>query len=110
MRIIGLPRMQMPRLNIYLPEDIYELANKWRGSSNLSEICARAIRDEFSAAEDDRTSLQVLGHIRARTDLENELASEFNLKEAVIADTADDPTRLRQVIGTAAARYLDQNV
>ena len=100
----------MPRLNIYLPEDVYELANRWRGSSNLSEICARAIKDEFSAAEDDRTSLQVFQHIRPRTDLESELASELDLKEVVIADTPEDPTRLRQVIGTAAARYLDQNV
>ena len=40
----------MPRLNIYLPAEVYELADRARESANLSEICARAIRDELEAA------------------------------------------------------------
>jgi|GEM_PF-5826880 len=100
----------MPRLNIYLPDDVYELASKWRNSANLSEICAQAIRDEFNAVEESRTFSRSLAKIRPPTDLEALLASRFDLHEVVISDAPNGPNDLRDAIGKAASGYIDKSI
>lgn len=100
----------MPRLNVYLPDDVYDLASRWRDRSNLSEICARAIRDELNAAEGNRSLGSFLAPFRAPTLLEAELRETFALQDVAIADFADDPSRDRDAIGREAASYLDRNL
>jgi DNA-binding transcriptional regulator LsrR (DeoR family) len=100
----------MPRLNIYLPSDVYELADKWRGSANLSEICARAIRDELDAAEGQRAALTLLSAFRPASPLEAALAERFSLAEALVVETPAGHAELREALGQAAAAYLDRNI
>jgi deoxyribonucleoside regulator len=100
----------MPRLNIYLPDDIYELANKWRSSSNLSEICAKAIKDELVASEDSRSYSRVLEKIRPSTDLEVYLETKFKLRDVIVEQAPTDLSYLRDTIGRAAAGYLDRMI
>jgi DNA-binding transcriptional regulator LsrR (DeoR family) len=100
----------MPRLNIYLPDDVYDLANRWRDSRNLSEICARAIRDELGAAEDGRSFSRVLEKVRPPADVELALKDAFGLRDVRVVETPTDTNVLRDSIGRAAADYLDASV
>ena len=100
----------MPRLNIYLPAEVYELANRARDSANLSEICARAIRDELEAAASHRVAPSLGTLLRVPTPLEARLARRFGLAEALIVDTAADENAAREALGRAAAQYLDRHL
>ena len=100
----------MPRLNIYLPDEVHELAMRWRDTANLSEICATAIKDELSAVEGARGYSRVLTKIRPSNKMEGRLLHAFGLADAVTAEAPDDPKRLRDSIGGAAASYLDTHL
>lgn len=97
----------MARLNIYLPENIYNLANKWRGDVNLSEICARALRDELEAVESHRSIHGLLSTFSPPSELEQEVADQYGLIEVLTCDSfqTTDP---REALGIRAAIYLDR--
>lgn len=107
---IGLLLASMPRLNIYLPNEVFELTEKWRDSANLSEICARAIRDEFEAADNHRAPRTLLQTLAPPTEFERELASAYDLQEAIVIDAPDNEASIRDRLGAAAALYLDQAI
>jgi DNA-binding transcriptional regulator LsrR (DeoR family) len=100
----------MPRVNIYLPADVYELTKQWRSSANLSEICARAIRDEFEAADTHRAPLKLLNAVAPPSIIERELVAKYSLEEALVVDAPEDPAHAREQLGFAAATYLDRTV
>lgn len=100
----------MPRVNIYLPNDVYELTSQWRGSANLSEICVRAIRDEFEAADTHRAPLRLIEAMAAPTPLERALADKFALAEVIIIQAPNDAAQAREQLGLAAASYLDRMI
>jgi DNA-binding transcriptional regulator LsrR (DeoR family) len=95
------------RLNISLPDDLYELANKWRDSLNLSEICARALRDELSAAESGRSIPDFFRSLAAPTAVETRLAEHYGLFTARVCDTPARPGDLRDRIGRHAATFIE---
>lgn len=99
----------MPRLNIYVPNDVYDLASRWRETANLSEICARAIRDELGAAESGRTPFAVNSLLDAPTPTEDSLNRRFGLIESVVVPI-EDAAEMRDRLGRAAAKYLDRNL
>src|SRR6266436_8690413 len=101
---------KMPAVNIYLPKDIHDLAARWRDSASLSEICARAIREEFDAREMHRAPPAILAALREPSGLELELAQRHNLAEALISDAPNHTLVIREILGSAAATYLDQNL
>jgi len=100
----------MPRLNIYLPADVYELADRWREKANLSEICARAIRDELEAVAAHRTAPSLATLLRAPTPLEARLVRRFHLAEALVVEAPAEESERRETLGRAAAQYLDRNL
>lgn len=100
-------RTDMARLNISLPDDLYEVAKKWRKSINLSEICARALRSELEAVELDRTAVGLLGSLKPPTPLERAFAKKFSLRSVVVTPTPEDPQELYDLLGSAAAEHLD---
>lgn len=100
----------MPRVNIYLPDDVYELVNRWRATANLSEICARAIRDELDAVDTHRSANALLNGLHPSSDLEIELARRYGLFDAVTVDVSEIGGQTREALGRAAAKYLDQNI
>jgi DNA-binding transcriptional regulator LsrR (DeoR family) len=100
----------MPRLNIYLPAEVYELADRARDSANLSEICARAIRDELEAAQSHRAAPALGALLRAPTPLEALLVRHYQLAEALVVEAPPPASERREALGRAAAQYLDRNL
>ncbi|HZS56787.1 MAG TPA: sugar-binding domain-containing protein [Bryobacteraceae bacterium] len=100
----------MPRLNVYLSDQVYELANRWKEHSNLSEICARAIKDELGAIEGHRTADKFFQLIRSPNDAEKALKVKYGLTDVVISEVNADSFEIREALGKAAAAYLDQNI
>src|SRR5579883_2910905 len=107
---IGAVWMPMPRLNIYLPAEVYALADRARESANLSEICARAIRDELEAAQSHRAAPALTTLLRAPTPLEATLARRFQLTDALVVEAPEEESARREALGRTAAQYLDRNL
>lgn len=99
----------MARLNVYLPDDLYELANRWRGSVNLSEVCANALREELGAADASRIPLNLSTLVKKRSSLEIQLLSRFQLADVAVSEAAPE-SQLRETLGVTAASYLDRNL
>ncbi len=97
----------MARLNVYLPDELYELADRWRGTLNLSEICARALREEISAADSSRVTVNLSSIVRKRSTIEDRLLNTFDLQETLVVD-ASTKGSLRDELGATTASYLDQ--
>src|SRR5438046_1382294 len=101
----------MARLNISLPDDLYETAKRWRGTKNLSEICTRALREELEAAELDREAPRNLfTALRAPSSLERALMERFSLVEVRLTEATDTLVELPETLGNEAARYLDSRI
>lgn len=100
----------MARLNVSLPDDLYALATKWRGTVNLSEICTRALREELDAVETGRFAVRLSSMLHTPTLLESTLAGQYGLLETVVClETGIGPNH-REELGEAAARYLDRSL
>jgi len=97
----------MARLNVYLPDELYDLANRWRGTLNLSEICARALREELSAVESSRTTINLSNVVRKSSSREARLLHAFPLKETFVVEVSTR-TSIRDELGAVAASYLDR--
>lgn len=107
MRILLSIICDMARLNVYLPDELYDLANKWRGTLNLSEICARALREELSVVESSRTTINLSNVVRKPSSREARLLHAFPLKETFVVEVATR-TSIRDELGAVAAGYLDR--
>lgn len=98
----------MPRLNIYLNDEAHELASRWKDRVSLSDICARAIRDELSALEDGREISQLTQNWQAPTMIEREIARKFGLQTAMVVEAEEDnQVDIRRQLGAAAAELID---
>lgn len=97
----------MARLNVSIPDDLYELANKWRSTVNLSEICARALRDELSAAETGKSIPDFFRQLSTPTSLEAELTRRYSLQAARVSEKPSRASELRDTIGREAAMLLE---
>ena len=95
---------------MYLPDDVHELANRWRGAVNLSEVCARALRTELEAAETHRSARTPLSKLRRPSELERSFAKRFGLRDAIVTDSPDHESELREALGLAAAQYFERVV
>lgn len=106
----SLYKSDMPRVNIYLPNDVHELAERWRDDASLSEICARAIRDEFDAREVHRAPPALLEAIRQPTTLERALTDAYGLAEVFAVESGQTGLAIHEALGAVAAKYMDRNV
>jgi len=97
----------LPRLNVYLPDDLYDLANQWRGKINLSEICARALREELAAVDSSRIAFNLSKVIRKRSEVEDRLIEKFSLSDAYVVPPSGRLST-RDDLGQFAADYLDR--
>jgi DNA-binding transcriptional regulator LsrR (DeoR family) len=100
----------MARLNIYVPDDLYSLAERWRSKVNLSAICSKALREELDAADSARAAPGLFRTIQAPSSVERKLKGSFKLVDAVVCEVPEDQSELRAGIGKAAAQYLDGNL
>jgi len=98
----------MARLNISIPHDLYEATKRWRGTRNLSQICATALQRELSAADTSRTSLGLRSLLQPKSEEEQLLARTFRLVDACVVDSPRDVEELRSTLGKAGAEYLNR--
>ncbi|MBI4127840.1 MAG: hypothetical protein HY459_02085 [Parcubacteria group bacterium] len=99
----------MPRVNIYLPQEVYRLAAKNRKSINLSAVCAQALREELEASEQYRGISKFIGRLQPRSKIETQLRHDYQLTDALVGEPNDiDDTR--DMLGRLAARYLEENL
>ena len=98
----------MARLNISIPRDVYEATKKWRGTRNLSQICATALRQELEAADSARTSQGLKALLRRKSREEEDLARTFRLVDACVVDSPRELADLRSALGHGGAEYLNR--
>lgn len=100
----------MPSLNIYLNEATHALAKRWKERVSLSDICARAIREELAALEDGKEISKLSTNWTGATLVELELCKRFKLHNAKVVPSFDDNQSQRAALGLAAAQYMDSIV
>ena len=102
----------MARLNISVPDELCELASKWRGRVNLSEICARALEEELTALDAHRIARVSERPLSAIGRKGRELSERYGLRETVIAGDAEDrdAMSIRDALGAAAAEFLEREI
>jgi len=98
----------MPRLNIYLPDDLAPLVERWRDRVNLSELCADALRDALDALETGRAVGPLLAHLAPASPTEKALARAFALTRAIVAEPASDDPDPRETVARAASEFLQR--
>ena len=98
----------MARLNISIPDDLYDLTLKWRSRINLSEVCARVLRQELEALEFYRNVGELFSVLRPPSSLENELAGSYGLCEALVTDASRSNGDEREILGEIAAKYFNR--
>lgn len=71
----------MPRLNIYIPEDLHSDLDLYRERMNLSEICTNALRSELRALRTGVARGQLPGGAEwSRSEAESEIARRYDLR------------------------------
>ncbi len=98
----------MPRLNVFVSEELHDLIDKWRGRFNLSEICARALEAELRAVDIGKATDTLLSREGPRSEFSKQLRSRLGLRDVLIAETELVGERLREQLGKLAAAYVDQ--
>lgn len=94
----------MARLNVYVPDDLTPLIDRWRDQVNLSEVCACALRDSLEAMETGRSARQLLGRLfSGPSNLEREVASRFDLPRVIVRPPITAGEDVRDTIGRATA-------
>jgi DNA-binding transcriptional regulator LsrR (DeoR family) len=100
----------MPRLNISIPDEVYELAQRMRGEVNLSAVCAAALRDELLARANHRRPPALLREMHWPSELEDALQSRFGLRAALVCTSSSDAFATRDELGRVAAGYLEREL
>ena len=71
----------MPRLNIYIPDDLHDDLELYRDRMNLSEICANAIRSELRSITTGVPRQHLPGGAEwSRSKAESEIARRYDLR------------------------------
>ena len=100
----------MPRLNIYVPDDLDLAIRQYPGEINISRVCAEALRAELAARETQRTDGPFPLLHREMIPLEMEVCGlSEGLRHAWIA-WSGEPERQRQAIGMHASAFLEESL
>lgn len=97
----------MPRLNIYIPDDLANDLYPYREAMNLSEICANAIRSELRSRATARAQDRLPGAADwTRTAPEAEIARRWDLRMVRVVP-CEAPDEGREPVAIATAEFLD---
>jgi hypothetical protein len=90
MRIVRIIRMTsalsniyMPKLNITIPDEIYERLERWRDRVNISRICAEAINRELNKLEQLPDDLAAMKTTLSRLGREKEKLERISFRAGV---------------------------
>ena len=102
----------MPRLNIYIPDDLDRALRDVRGDLNISRVCAAALRAELAGTRELRVAEALLnGVFRGPTPLMLSLQRRF---PALLGGHAEIPQTKRQsladAVAGATARFLGRTL
>jgi DNA-binding transcriptional regulator LsrR (DeoR family) len=100
------PDWDMPRLTIYVPDELDLALRTFPGEMNVSQVCAAALRAELSA----RGSIQSLEGLATAISatpsvIEDELRARFGLRSALVGHEGD--AKASDTIGFWASEFLD---
>ena len=96
----------MPRLNIYIPEDLHDALQLHRDRMNLSEICTKAIRSELKSITTGAPRPQPRGSAEwLRSNTESELARHYDLRHVRVVPCAI--AEATEAVGKAVAEFVD---
>jgi DNA-binding transcriptional regulator LsrR (DeoR family) len=98
----------MARLNIYVPDDLAPVIDRWRHRVNLSDVCARALRETLQSLDHERAMGPLLKHLGGPTPLERAVARRWKLRRVVVAPETADIDEPREPIAIASASLLDE--
>jgi hypothetical protein len=103
----------VPQLNVYLPDDLADALQRHRDRLNLSQICARALRQEMQRMELGTQAATTLGALGTETDagsarrgppdmprLLERLRGQKERQAAAYRDGADDAARWMEEAAT----------
>lgn len=97
----------MPRLNIYIPEDLADDLNLYRDRMNLSAICTDAIRSELKSITTGVPRQKLPGGAEwSRSKAESDLARRFDLRLVRVVPT-DAPDTGSEPVAMVTAELLD---
>lgn len=97
----------MARLNIYLPDDLYDDLDLFRERMNLSEICATAIRSELRSLKTGVARERLPGGAEwSRSAAESEIARRYELRIVRIVPVQRYDEELEPV-AKATGEFLD---
>ncbi len=110
MRIVRVYAWMMARLNVYIPDEVKVLAEKWRGQINLSQVCVESLRRELEALEFHRRLGSVLSPLKQRNPVEARLMRSYGLTEAYVIEDASAEMDTREALGEFGAKYLNHYI
>ncbi len=103
----------MPQLNVYLPDDLADALQRHRERLNLSQICARALRQEVQRMESGTHAATTLGAVGVEPvavatrsgppDMQRlleRLRGQKERQQAAYRDGADDAARWMEEVAT----------
>lgn len=99
----------MPRLNIYIPDDLELAIRSSPYEMNISKICAAAIRAELSARSDVRSAEWLFASVFEEPgSLDRQLMERFGLRRSVTGGPRKDDDRPRDVVAYWTSIFLDR--
>ena len=97
----------MPRLTVYIPDELALLLKTFPGEMNVSKVCAEALRAELSARGVDRSIEGLFSAIEENpTRLEAALMQRYRLRRVMIGYGGDADAR--DIVAYYASEFLDQ--
>src|SRR5688572_360988 len=97
----------MPRLTVYIPDELALELRTFPGEMNVSKVCAAALRAELSARGTDRSIEGLFAGIAQNPSyLERALMNRYGLRIALVGN--DKEFDARDTVAFLASRFLDQ--
>lgn len=98
----------MPRLTVYIPDELALELRTFPGEMNVSKVCAAALRAELSARGINRSIEGLFTAIASNpTRLEEEVMYRYKLRRVLIGDDGDDNPR--DTVAFFASDFLDRS-
>ena len=100
----------MPRLNIYVPDDLHRALREVRIDINISQVCATALRAEIAGTRELRVAESLFHAIlRPPTWLEHALLRRFPVLLGAMAELRQTPRQsFADAVAGTTARFLDR--
>lgn len=98
----------MPRVNVYIPDDLYLALRTYTGDINVSRVCADALRAALAARADVKP-LPAFFHPRDVTATEEDLMMRYKIPACIVGDPRGS-RHPREIAAVFAADFIDRTI